>query len=212
MGLSAENLAVTRAGRHIFTDVSISAEAGDITALVGPSGCGKTTLLSCLGLLLRPDSGTVVVDGVSTQKWSSRRVARWWHEDAAFVYQDSGVIDEKDVGYNVTLASNLWGRTKIDDGALDMLKNVGLADRVREKAAVLSGGEKQRLGIARALYRRASFIFADEPTASLDAANRQSVSDLLRRAADTGACVITATHDDGLAARADRVIALAPAS
>lgn len=212
MGLSAENLAVARAGRVIFSDVSLTAEAGCLTALVGPSGCGKTTLLSCLGLLLRPDSGVVILDGESTQGWSRRRIARWWHEDAAFVYQDSGVIDEKDVGYNVTLETNLWGRTKVSEGAVDVLKQVGLADRLGEKAAVLSGGEKQRLGIARALYRRASFIFADEPTASLDAANRRAVADLLRQAADMGACVITATHDDGLAAAADRVIELTPAS
>lgn len=210
MNLVAENVTVVRAGRVILSDITVEAKPGKITVLVGPSGCGKTTLLSCMGLLLRPDEGVIYVDGESTSRWSRGRIARWWHRDAAFVYQDSGVIDEKDVGYNVTLRSGLFGKTKIDEEAERYLRDVGLSDRIAEKAAVLSGGEKQRLGIARALYRRASVIFADEPTASLDADNRQAVTDLLRQAAEAGACVVAATHDEGLADAADCVFRLTP--
>ena len=179
-------------------------------ALVGPSGCGKTTLLNCLGLLQRLSAGTVSVDGHDMASDRARR--RFWRREAAFIYQDYGLIEEETLAYNVTLRAPGLLRRPRPDARLDgILETVGLAGRQAETASVLSGGEKQRAGVARALYKEASYVFADEPTASLDPDNRRIVTGLLERAAKAGACVVIATHDDALASRADVVHSLASA-
>ncbi|MGO1590877.1 MAG: ABC transporter ATP-binding protein [Ancrocorticia sp.] len=206
----AKNLKANVGQRVIFEQVSLSIPDRSIVALVGPSGSGKTTLLNCLGLLRTPDQGTIEFDGhQAVERWSDRSRREFWRDKAAFIYQDYGLIEDETVAYNVTLRTpSIFGRRRSDSKLEQTLETVGLSGRENERAVVLSGGEKQRVGIARALYKGATCIFADEPTASLDAKNRQLITDLLRRSAMDGASVVIATHDERLASEADAAYTL----
>lgn len=209
MSLEARGLAMSIGGRQLFAGVDLTCREGEMLALAGPSGSGKTTLLGCLGLLVEPSSGVIVLDG-HPLSFKDRQRARFWREHAAFVYQDYGVIEDESVAYNVALRGSKHALAR-DSRISELLDAVGLGGRGHESAAVLSGGEKQRLGIARAMYKNARLIFADEPTASLDAVNRAMVVDLLRSAAAGGAAVVLATHDEELIARSDALYNLAAA-
>lgn len=211
MLLVGRNISVRIKDRVLFDRVSMSVEPGTSLALVGPSGSGKTTLLNCLGLIQKPTAGKIIIDGHDYSSHRKRDVLRFWKASAAFIYQDSGVIDEESILYNVTLRrGRLFGRD--DANAENALSQVGLSGRGKEKASVLSGGEKQRLGLARAIYKKSSIVFADEPTASLDERNRSLVRDLLLGITKSGATVIVATHDLDLANACDRVIDLGAAN
>ncbi|MEU3452412.1 ATP-binding cassette domain-containing protein [Micromonospora sp. NPDC006766] len=202
-------------GSHtVFDNVAVTCESGQMTALIGPSGCGKTTLLQCLGLLQQPTCGQVRIDGVETTGWKDSARRKFWRHHAAFVQQDYGVIDDETVGFNVTMQMSVLGRRlPADQRRLGIaLERTGLTGRSAELAAHLSGGEKQRLAIARAIYKRADVLYADEPTASLDAGNRESVTALLRQLADNGTTVIIATHDERLATACDKTHDLANVS
>lgn len=198
MLLTGEKLGVKIRDRVLFENVSVSVDSGASLAIVGPSGSGKTTLLNCLGLIQRPSEGCIVIDGRNYRNRAKRDVLRFWKTSAAFIYQDSGVIDEESVLYNVTL-KRAMPFDRNDAGVGEALSKVGLSGREKEKASVLSGGEKQRLGLARAIYKKASILFADEPTASLDERSRSLVRNLLLERAEAGAIVIIATHDLDLA-------------
>lgn len=202
MRITAADVRVAIDDLEVLSGESLDCEPGRLTALVGPSGCGKTTLLHCLGLLQRPTAGAVLVDGEDTRGWDERRVRRFWRDKAAFVIQDYGIVDDESVAYNVTMTSRLFsGRVSGDlDRCGEALGVTGLADRETEPASHLSGGEKQRLAIARAIYKDAKVLFVDEPTASLDAVNRTRVIDLFRERAEAGCTVILATHDDDVMA------------
>lgn len=204
MLLETRELSMSTQGHKLFNGVTMQCEPGSIVALTGPSGAGKTTLLGCLGLLVRPTSGTILFDGVPVS-FKDRNRARFWRDYAAFIYQDYGVIEDESVAYNVALRGSKRSLAR-DERVAEVLKQVGLGGRASQSAAVLSGGEKQRLGIARALYKNAQYIFADEPTASLDADNRSMVMNLLRDAAHQGASVILATHDEELVKQSDLVL------
>ena len=185
-------------------DISFEIEKGSLTALLGPSGSGKTTLLNCLGLILPVDSGEVLVDNTDATRWREAQRAAFWRESASFIYQDYGIIDDESVSFNVSLRKIGSNQRQINE----VLKTVGLSGREKDRAMVLSGGEKQRLGIARAIYKNASVIFADEPTASLDEANRNLVISLLRDCANRGVAVILATHDERLVKECEEVVVL----
>lgn len=198
MEISGSSLGVEIAKKKIFSQINIHCSAGQMTALVGPSGSGKTTLLHCLGMLQRPTHGKIQIGSVDATCWKERQRRAFWSKSAAFVLQDYGVIEDESVEFNVTMTPKVIRRrgSVVSDRAQTILTQVGLGGRASEQAAHLSGGEKQRLAIARAVYKKAEVIFVDEPTASLDAANRQLVIDLLTERATAGANVIIATHDD----------------
>ncbi|WP_058235330.1 ABC transporter ATP-binding protein [Devriesea agamarum] len=210
MKLEVRDLAVDIGHRKIFSDVNLSCQSGQLVALVGASGSGKTTLLNCLGQLQRASSGSIRINGEEASHWSDRRRARFWRQSAAFVYQDYGIVEEESVGFNVALSDIpvFRRRPRITNRLRECLDAVGLGGRESEPVSVLSGGEKQRCGVARALYKKAECLFVDEPTASLDAANRKAISELLVSSARSGALVIVATHDDQLAAEADQTLLL----
>ena len=205
MDITADDVTVVIDGRPVVDPAHLTCRAGAVTALVGPSGSGKTTLLNCLGLLRVPTRGHVLVDGTDTSGWRSAQRRQFWRDHAAFVLQDAGVMDEESVGFNVTMRSTILGnRTRGDrPRLLAALHATGLEGRDPEPAAHLSGGEKQRLAVARAIYGDAEVIYVDEPTASLDDANRHAVIDLFTARARNGCTVIVATHDDAVIAAAD---------
>lgn len=198
MHIEGDNVNVAIDGREILHQVSLTCLPGQMTALVGPSGCGKTTLLHCLGLLQVPTRGHVLVDGQDTVGWKPSARRRFWRDHAAFVLQDYGVMEAETVASNVTMAMSVFGNRAVGDRARleGALEETGLSGRSGERAAHLSGGEKQRLGIARAIYKNAKVVLVDEPTASLDDSNRSKVIDLFAGRASKGCTVIVATHDD----------------
>ncbi len=200
MKIEAIELRMRIDGQDVLRGETLSCEPGTMTGLVGPSGCGKTTLLHCLGLLQRPSFGWVLVDGVDTRAWRPGQVRAFWRDRAAFVIQDYGIVDDESVAYNVAMTSSLFtSRVNGDrDRWESALERTGLAGRDHETASHLSGGEKQRLAIARAIYKNATVILVDEATASLDADNRRRVIDLFAERADAGCTVIVATHDDDM--------------
>ncbi len=197
MTVTADDVSVVIDGREIVHRASLVCSPGTMTALVGPSGSGKTTLLHCLSLLQRPTSGRVLLDGVYTTIWKPRQRRQFWRAHGAFVLQDYGVMEEESVAFNVTMTKSvLRSRALGDDGRLrSALAQTGLSGREGELAARLSGGEKQRLSVARAIYKSARFVFVDEPTASLDEGNRANVIELFAALARQGCVVVAATHD-----------------
>jgi ABC-type lipoprotein export system ATPase subunit len=179
--------------------VSLAVDApGEAVALMGPSGSGKTTLLSILGGLLRPSSGSVRVDGTGTPVL----------EVVSWVHQSSPALGRRTALDNVVLGFLATGRRRAAsrEPAEELLGLVGLDHRADARAGTLSGGEVQRLGIARALARGAPFLLADEPTGQLDHATGLVVQDALFAGLDAGVSVIVATHDPEVAARCDRVL------
>ena len=204
MNIKANNVSLSINGRRILSNVTLLAEGGKMTALSGKSGSGKTTLLNCLGLILPVDSGEILVDNTDATRWHEAQRTAFWRKSASFIYQDYGIIDDESVSFNVSLRKIGSNQRQVNE----VLKTVGLSGREKDRAMVLSGGEKQRLGIARAIYKNASVIFADEPTASLDEANRNLVISLLRDCANRGVAVILATHDERLVKECEEVVVL----
>lgn len=204
MHYQAQNLSHSIQGTLIFEGFNLDISEPQILALTGPSGSGKTTLLNCLGLILKASSGKININGQEASSWSDKKRLAFWRDTAAFIYQDYGIIDEEKVSYNVSLTKTRGQ----DPRVLDALERVGIRHLANTPAAKLSGGEKQRLGIARAIYKNASLIFADEPTASLDAKNRHLVLSYLREQVQAGASVLLSTHDEELASSCDSLITL----
>ncbi|MCT9870511.1 ABC transporter ATP-binding protein [Paenarthrobacter aurescens] len=210
MQLRAEGVSVVIDGKPVLDSVSVQAEPGRMLVLAGKSGSGKTTLLNVLGLLRRVDTGTVLVGDQNATKWNDARRRRFWRDHVAFVFQDYGLIEESSVEYNVTVGRRgiLGLRPAQRERVNQVLSHVLLSGRGKEQTARLSGGEKQRVGLARAMFRGADIVLADEPTASLDRKNRELVINFLIEEARRGATVVVATHDEDLMDAGDDLIRL----
>jgi putative ABC transport system ATP-binding protein len=190
-------------------DVSFATDRGEITLVMGPSGSGKTTLLTMIGALLRPTAGHVFIEGVDITAIERRRLPAVRRSSIGFVFQTFNLLESLSAQENVELALNVGGLDgpSARQRATELLVAGGLGDRLRARTRDLSGGEKQRVSIARALANRPPLLLADEPTANLDSANGQSVMRLLielARQHDTA--VVVVSHDTRLAALADRVL------
>ena len=196
---------------HVLQGASLTLTAGEVVALVGPSGSGKSSLLHIVGLLEKPDVGTIRLGGelIDTDNDATRTALRLRH--IGFVYQAHNLLPEFTAQENIALPARLagHGRASAMQDAMAALERLGLADRATHLPSQLSGGEQQRVAIARALANQPALVLADEPTGSLDAAAGEKVADLLfREAREQGAAILLATHDLELAARADRIMRL----
>ena len=192
-------------------DVSIEIGPGEFVAIQGPSGSGKTTLLNLLGLLDRPDSGEVLVEGRGAADLSEDERSDLRRDRFGFVFQTFNLIPvlsaEENVAYPVALtgapASERVARAR------ELLTAVGLADKLAVRPDLLSGGQRQRVSIARALANRPAVVFADEPTANLDSGTADEILELMRALnEENGVAFVFATHDPRVVARAKRVISL----
>ena len=198
-----------RAARRVLDGADIELHAGELVALVGPSGSGKSTLLHLLGGLDRPDSGSIEVAGRQLDRESERGLTELRRRDVGFVFQFFHLIPELTGEENVLLPARLRTNGGGAPGrARRLIAELGLAEAARRRPAELSGGEQQRLSIARALVNDPRLLLADEPTGNLDQESGHHVLSLLRQVAEGDRAVLLVTHDFEAARIADRVLRL----
>lgn len=212
MRLAVDGISKAFPGLEVLKELDLHIAAGEIVAILGPSGTGKSTLLNCLGLLDRPDSGTIAIDGQEVTSLKQHQRARLRGERLGFVFQGFHLLPEFTLIENVLMAARCAGKAigNYQQRAKDLLQIIGLAGREDDDVQVLSGGERQRVALCRALLLKPALILADEPTGNLDPATAtlvlQQMLDLVH--ADNASLVLV-THDDRVAARADRRLHLA---
>jgi lipoprotein-releasing system ATP-binding protein len=182
-----------------------------VVSIVGPSGAGKTTLLQIMGTLDKPDAGTVTIDGTEVSALKEKSLSAFRNRHIGFVFQFHQLLPEFTALENVMLPALIAGTSQSEARrqALDTLQYLGLTDRVQHKPNELSGGEQQRVAVARALINRPSVIFADEPSGSLDSAHKEELHRLFFDLREKlGQTFVIVTHDEGLARITDRTIHL----
>ena len=189
---------------HALDHISFSVEKGELCVIVGPSGAGKTTLLNILGGMDTATSGSIQLDGREISRLASRQLTEYRRADVGFVFQFYNLVQNLTARENVELAAEIC-KDSLD--AAEMLERVGLGERMNNFPAQLSGGEQQRVSIARALAKNPKMILCDEPTGALDYnTGKQILALLQKQSRENGMTVIIITHNSALTAMADRVI------
>jgi putative ABC transport system ATP-binding protein len=193
--------------------LNLDVKAGSLVILLGPSGCGKTTLLSCLGGILRPKSGTIKFDGVDVTALDGRELAKYRRDTVGIVFQAFNLVPSLSALENVMVPLRAAGMSRAASRrrAEELLTRVNLADRLTHRPGDLSGGQQQRVAVARAIALEPPLILADEPTAHLDFIQVEEVLRLIRSLAEGERVVVVATHDSRILPMADLVVELAPA-
>ncbi|MDE6190795.1 MAG: ABC transporter ATP-binding protein [Muribaculum sp.] len=194
---------------RVLSGIDLDINRGEIVSIVGPSGAGKTTLLQIIGTLDRPDSGSVMYDGVDVLAMKDKALARFRNGNIGFVFQFHQLLPEFTMLENVALPAMIGGKKRTEAFAMArrLIDYLGLGDRADHKPGELSGGERQRAAVARALVNNPRVVLADEPSGSLDSHNRNELHRLffdLRR--DMGQTFVIVTHDESLAGECDRVV------
>ena len=194
---------------QVLKGIDLHIGKGEVVSIVGPSGAGKTTLLQIIGTLDKPDSGTVTIDGTDTSALSGNRLADFRNRHVGFVFQFHQLLPEFTAQENVMIPAYIAGTPPKEAAkrAAELLDFMGLANRGNHKPAELSGGEKQRVAVARALMNNPAVILADEPSGSLDSKNKGELHQLFFDLRDKfGQTFVIVTHDEHLAAITDRTI------
>ena len=196
---------------QVLKGIDLHIDRGEIVSIVGPSGAGKTTLLQIIGTLDRPDSGSVCVDSVDITSLSQKALSDFRNRHLGFVFQFHQLLPEFTAIENIMIPAYIAGTSQrqAKERAKELLDFMGLGDRATHKPAELSGGEKQRVAVARALVNNPAIILADEPSGSLDTQNKQELHQLFFDLRDKfGQTFVIVTHDESLAAITDRTIHL----
>lgn len=194
---------------EVLKGIDLEISRGEVVSIVGPSGAGKTTLLQIIGTLDRPDSGSVIVDGIDTSRMSERKLAEFRNLHVGFVFQFHQLLPEFTAMENILIPAYIAGKStkEAKQRALELLNFMGLAERATHKPNELSGGEKQRVAVARALVNNPAVILADEPSGSLDTHNKEELHRLFFDLRDRfGQTFVIVTHDEQLASITDRTI------
>jgi len=214
--LEAKNLAkryetAGTAPVEVFADLNVAVRKGELLALTGPSGCGKSTLLHLLGTLDRPTSGQIFIEGVDVATMNDKALSDFRNKRIGFIFQFHHLLPEFTALENVAMPALISGKSfkDVEERAKMLLSEVGLSSRIFHRPAALSGGESQRVAVARAFLMSPALVLADEPTGNLDIKNSELLFELitsLSRKLDQ--TFVIATHNLELAARADRVLHL----
>jgi putative ABC transport system ATP-binding protein len=194
---------------EVLKGIDLDVRRGDFLAIMGPSGSGKTTLLDILGALLKPTSGRVAIDGMSLSGLSDSKLARIRGKKIGFIFQQYNLIPSLTAQENVELGLRINGKTRSEAGkrAVELLKMVGLRDRLHHKPSQLSGGEQQRVAICRALANNPQIILGDEPTGNLDSKTGFMILELLKRLNEKeGYTIVVVTHDHRIGKYTDRIV------
>lgn len=196
---------------QVLRGIDLEIAQGEVVSIVGPSGAGKTTLLQIMGTLDRPDAGEVLIQGTAVNKLKERELATFRNRHIGFVFQFHQLLPEFTAVENVMIPAFIagMGQKQAHAEALKMLEWMGLAERALHKPNELSGGEKQRVAVARALVNHPAVVLADEPSGSLDSHNKEELHQLFFDLRDKlGQTFVIVTHDEGLARLTDRTIHL----
>ena len=207
--IKAENIKKSFGSLEVLKGINLEIPNGKIYSIVGASGAGKTTLLQILGTLSKPDSGTLIVNDKKISSLSEKQLAAFRNHEIGFVFQFHHLLPEFTALENVCIPAFIakTSKAKAEAKAKELLDYLGLNERLDHKPSELSGGEKQRVAVARALINNPMAILADEPSGNLDSANRDELHDLLFQLRDDfGQTFVIVTHDDNFAKRSDKII------
>ncbi|MBE6295867.1 MAG: ABC transporter ATP-binding protein [Bacteroidales bacterium] len=207
--IKIENLTKKFGELEVLKGVSLTVNKGEVISIVGPSGAGKTTLLQLIGTLDKPTSGTIRFNGEDTGKMGSNKLATFRNRHIGFVFQFHQLLPEFTALENIIIPALIAGRKRkeAEAEAMELLGIMGLKERAGHKPAEMSGGENQRVAVARALINRPDVILADEPSGSLDSHNKEELHRLFFDLRDKlGQTFIIVTHDEKLASYTDRTI------
>lgn len=207
--IKIENLTKKFGELEVLKGVSLTVNKGEVISIVGPSGAGKTTLLQLIGTLDKPTSGTIRFNGEDTGKMGSNKLATFRNKHIGFVFQFHQLLPEFTALENIIIPALIAGRKRkeAEAEAMELLGIMGLKERAGHKPAEMSGGENQRVAVARALINRPDVILADEPSGSLDSHNKEELHRLFFDLRDKlGQTFIIVTHDEKLASYTDRTI------
>lgn len=207
--IDIQNITKSFGPLQVLKGIDLHINAGEVVSIVGPSGAGKTTLLQIMGTLDKPDQGTINIDGVDVGSLSKKKLSNFRNKHIGFVFQFHQLLPEFTALENVMIPAFIAGKgySEAKKSAIELLAFMGLADRENHKPAELSGGEKQRVAVARALINKPAVIFADEPSGSLDTKNKRELHQLFFDLRDRfGQTFVIVTHDEDLARLTDRTI------
>ena len=194
---------------HVLKGIDLTINKGEVVSIVGPSGAGKTTLLQIMGTLDKPDSGRIVLNGTEVNRLKEKELSAFRNKEIGFVFQFHQLLPEFTALENVMIPALIQGvsASEAKKKAREMLDFLGLSERASHKPAELSGGEKQRVAVARALINHPAVVLADEPSGSLDTQNKIELHRLFFDLRDKlGQTFVIVTHDEELAAQTDRTI------
>ncbi len=207
--IDVKNITKSFGSLQVLKGIDLHIDRGEVVSIVGPSGAGKTTLLQIIGTLDRPDTGSVCVDGIDTTRLSQKALSDFRNRHLGFVFQFHQLLPEFTAIENIMIPAFIAGKStaQAKERAQELLQFMGLSDRASHKPAELSGGEKQRIAVARALMNNPAVILADEPSGSLDTHNKQELHQLFFDLRDRfGQTFVIVTHDEQLATLTDRTI------
>ncbi|WP_461205843.1 ATP-binding cassette domain-containing protein [Clostridium sp. DL1XJH146] len=201
--IEIKNLTKKFDNKTILSNFNLNIENGDFIIFSGPSGCGKTTLLNMIGAIEKIDSGEIIVDGIDIK--NKRNHLKYFRTKIGFLFQNFALIDNKTVKDNLKFIRK---DCKTNLSIEDALKGVGLEEKIDEKVYTLSGGEQQRIALARLMLKKCDIILADEPTGSLDKTNAGAVLNILKQLNEQGKTIILVTHDEDIKKVGNKVINL----
>ncbi|MEG2289308.1 MAG: ATP-binding cassette domain-containing protein [Clostridium sp.] len=201
--IEIKNLSKKFDDKTIFSDFNLTIEDGDFIIFSGPSGCGKTTLLNMIGAIEKIDNGEIIVDGVDIK--NKRNQLNYFRTKIGFLFQNFALVDNKTVKDNLKFIRKDCKTTLSIEEALNI---VGLEEKLNKKVYTLSGGEQQRVALARLMLKKCDVILADEPTGSLDKKNAEAVLNILKQLNKQGKTIILVTHDEDIKKQGNKVINL----
>jgi lipoprotein-releasing system ATP-binding protein len=207
--IEIENITKSFGSLQVLKGIDLKIDKGEVVSIVGPSGAGKTTLLQIIGTLDRPDTGTLKINDIDVTKLSEKKLSDFRNRHLGFVFQFHQLLPEFTAIENIMIPAYIAGVSSKDakEKAQELLKFMGLSNRAKHKPSELSGGEKQRVAVARALINNPEVILADEPSGSLDTKNKQELHQLFFDLRDKfGQTFVIVTHDEELAKLTDRNI------
>jgi lipoprotein-releasing system ATP-binding protein len=207
----SKNITKSFGSLKVLKGIDLTIEKGEVISIVGPSGAGKSTFLQILGTLSRPDSGEILIEGASVFSFNSDRIAGFRNRHIGFVFQFHHLLPEFTALENVCIPGYIAGNSKqqVTERAKELLAFLNLSDRLTHKPEELSGGEQQRVAVARALINSPDIILADEPSGNLDTHNKTELHKLFFKLRDEfGQTIIIVTHDDSLAGMSDRKLTM----